>query len=839
MCLVSTYSIAIDLPPTTHEYTWLERQEINFKNQQLLVELEPLIAAEKWEEAEEILTEALNNDPYDNKLKGRLLTVYTESGQDQKALDMAYPLLKENPRYAPLIIFIGNLEKKMGNQETSAKAWTYILELPTPTREEKIYAAKSLYYDSLSLNNLESLLESTRIWASLEVSYESNLNFASALWKNGNRDRAIQRLERAVRIASPSEKTEGESHLAYTLLKAGRPEEAKPLFEKFATSSPNPEKRYQASLQLAHIYLNESDPKAARKWLDHAVDDGEKDEEWKKLYSQTLIQGSSPEETLKVFEDVFETDQAIFLTLLSFQFLREGYDGLAYYFIRQADEKEGLPANREADYWANRAYMAEAQDNFQDALDSIDMALAREDRVDWKIIRVRSLFMLGENRSTLDEAEQLEKEVEALPRTPENIRIQNEAINLMANSNLALEEYREVLAISERFKNDYSGSELYRSEALAYFHLGEYENSQEAFLKYFELQPSPTLGALVEYGFLQEKRKEWELATATFTKAIERNPFDLRSWETLTYVLVKAVENSEAIDVAKETIALQSETLPSAEGEERREIEQSIIAYKTLVTDLERTWGFQAFANYNEFIPDGNDVFVTRDSALPAELGGQISYRPPVLGFRDYRTLDLFLRVIGQFDDDTIRPNEDTWQGGLGAEWKPFKTLNYITSLEYLFKIGDDSREGWLWRNRASFAYGDYPREDELWWPTLVLYGEAAWLFDRKWRDEELSLFTEDRLGVSWRIKDNISLTIPQVQGTIRYLVDGYTERSSYYFGGLGANLRYSQGQTEDQTNNWYFDLYLHYNWGRFLDEEANPTGSRFDGWAAGIRFYR
>ena len=293
------------------------------------------------------------------------------------------------------------------------------------------------------------------------------------------------------------------------------------------------------------------------------------------------------------------------------------------------------------------------------------------------------------------------------------------------------------------------------------------------------------------------------------------------------------------MEAAKATIDLEEETLPSAEGRERREIQQSILNLKKLVGDIGKTWGFQGFASYNEFIPNGNDVFVTRDAGLPAELGGQVSYRPPWLGFRDYRTFDLFLRAFAQFEDDTIKPDHDTWQGGIGGEWKPFKTLNYTTSFEYLFKIGSASREGWLWRNRVGLALGDYPRDDEVWWGTLVLYGEAAWLWDRNWEEVELALFTENRAGISWRLLENLSLTFPQIQGTLRYLPRGFTDRSSYLYGGLGANLRLSDREAEYTTNQWYIDLFLQYNWGWFLDEDARATGSRFDGWAAGLRFYR
>ena len=80
---------AIELPPTDHEYGWVEKQKIDYLNQQLLVDIEPAVGAGNWEEAEKILREALDNDPYNNRLKGRLLTVLAEAGKNEEALEMA------------------------------------------------------------------------------------------------------------------------------------------------------------------------------------------------------------------------------------------------------------------------------------------------------------------------------------------------------------------------------------------------------------------------------------------------------------------------------------------------------------------------------------------------------------------------------------------------------------------------------------------------------------------------------------------------------------------------------------------------------------------------------
>ena len=280
---------AIDLPPTDHEYTWVERQQINFLNQQLVVDVEPAIGSQNWEEAEKLLREALKNDPNSNLLKGRLLTVLAEAGKNKEALAMAYPLLEKYPRYGPLISFIGNVEAAAGNEEAAEKAWTYLLALPDMPDADRLFAAKSLYFKAVERRDREQALDLARIWAKLEPTYRSNLQYASSLWKVGQREESLRALEKAVRLAKPDEKDEARFYLAYTYLKAGKPGEAETLFQEIATGSDDRGNRRRASMQLAYLSLSEGKNEVARQWLESAAVDGPKDEEWKKLYSQSIM----------------------------------------------------------------------------------------------------------------------------------------------------------------------------------------------------------------------------------------------------------------------------------------------------------------------------------------------------------------------------------------------------------------------------------------------------------------------------------------------------------------------------------------------------------------------
>lgn len=842
VCLLffSLSVLALPLPPTDHEYTWLERQRVNFLNQQLIVDIEEKVGTQKWDEAEKLFREALANDPNNNELRSRFMIMLSESGQYDQALRLAYEQKKKYPKYPRLLHFIGVLEEKKGNHEAAHAVWRELVSIPGTPDDILLYAAKSLYPQATLEKNRELALQLAEIWALQEPSYDSYLQYASSLWKAGRRTEAINILKEAVEKGSPSQREESSFHLAYILIHVGREEEALPYLRYIATQSPDSSARYQAAMQKAHLHYNLRQMGLARDWLDQASQAGPKDEAWRELYGQTILEEGNLDKTLAAVGEIFDADQASFLMLLSFQFLQRGFDGLAYYFIQKAEEKESLPARLEPEYWSNRAYMAERQNEYEDVLLSMDQALLYDpSRFDWKIVRLRALFLLGDSDVALREARQLEQELLEQPASPENQKLLNETIDFIASGHLAREEYRDTIRTARQSHSVYTGSGLYRYLGLAYYHMEEYDESEEAFQEFFRRNPDPDPDVWIEYGFLQEKRKEWEVAIEIFTAAVQKHPFDLQSQKALAFVYTKAIENDEALESAKAAIDLESETVPSAFNPDRRRIRQNLLDMKTLVGNLQKTWTFQAFANYNEFLGGSNQTFISPDVGLPAELGGQISYRPPVIGFRDYRTFDIFLRAIGQFDKNSLRPLKDRWQGGIGGEWKPFKTWNYVTSLEYLFKIGSQSRYGWLWRNRGSFNVGDYPREEETYWLTLVLFGDIAWYWDRDFNEDELALFTEDRLGISWRIRDNVSITFPQIQGTIRYVPRGYTEESSYLFGGIGANLRIAEREKQYTTNTWYTDLYLHYDWGRFLDEDARITGSRFRGWAAGIRFYR
>ena len=68
----------------------------------------------------------------------------------------------------------------------------------------------------------------------------------------------------------------------------------------------------------------------------------------------------------------------------------------------------------------------------------------------------------------------------------------------------------------------------------------------------------------------------------------------------------------------------------------------------------------------------------------------ELGFRPPKIGYDAGRILTLFGRVMWPNRSDSIVPEKDTLQAGLGVKYKPLKQTNVILSAEQLFGLGDE-----------------------------------------------------------------------------------------------------------------------------------------------------
>lgn len=167
---------------------------------------------------------------------------------------------------------------------------------------------------------------------------------------------------------------------------------------------------------------------------------------------------------------------------------------------------------------------------------------------------------------------------------------------------------------------------------------------------------------------------------------------------------------------------------------------------KREVRELSEAWRIEAAA----------DLDLRGSTSGPASplgdgIGGtgslQASWRPPLIGYRSGRILEVFARTFWNNDENTARPDDDTLQGGVGARWKPLPEHNAYLSFERMVALGDAARDDWLARASVSFDQNtDWQPTREL-WPTGTLYLDAA----RAVETDTTFLTAEARWGYAWQ----------------------------------------------------------------------------------------
>jgi len=196
---------------------------------------------------------------------------------------------------------------------------------------------------------------------------------------------------------------------------------------------------------------------------------------------------------------------------------------------------------------------------------------------------------------------------------------------------------------------------------------------------------------------------------------------------------------SRAIDAAD---AGQIELEPQA----RQNVRQA-------VSDLDRTWGFNAALGYGT-VGVMNAAFAPSLSARKTlQSSEEIYWRPPVVGNRDGSIFEVYARMNQALYDGTGGTTGlSTNQGVIGARWKPFSRQNFVFAVEKFIPLGSNSRTDWLLRAAWSDGEGGSLRVDKPNWEYWLVYGEGDYFIDHP---QTLGTF-EARYGRAFRM-DSIS----------------------------------------------------------------------------------
>lgn len=247
------------------------------------------------------------------------------------------------------------------------------------------------------------------------------------------------------------------------------------------------------------------------------------------------------------------------------------------------------------------------------------------------------------------------------------------------------------------------------------------------------------------------------------------------------YVAKRLAQNAEAVAFFKMGIDANAVARTPRDP-------QYIFGVRREVAELERIWGANFSLSYG-----GVGVMPAGPGATPpsggsvAQIGGEIYWRPPVIGNRNGALVELFGRAFETIYDQTGgATGAPTVQGTVGARWKPLPAINLVLEGGRMTKIGAQARNDWLLRVAFSDGAGTDLRVDRPHWFTWQVYAE----FDRFAETSQNVALFEGRLGESFRldaIGDRLVL-IPHLALIARY--DDALATPRTFGAGPGVSLR-------------------------------------------------
>ena len=106
--------------------------------------------------------------------------------------------------------------------------------------------------------------------------------------------------------------------------------------------------------------------------------------------------------------------------------------------------------------------------------------------------------------------------------------------------------------------------------------------------------------------------------------------------------------------------------------------------------------------------------------------GGEIYWRPPGIGYRGGRTVEVFGRAYTTIAADEGATGAETTQGYVGVRTRPILGYDLVFEASHLFAIGEEAQNDWLLRAAYSMGEGGGIRLDAPNWAEWNLFAEAA-----------------------------------------------------------------------------------------------------------------
>lgn len=856
--------------------------------------IETLIVSEKWDEAQKeafsyIEKEDLSED-FQNRLLLGLVQIYKHEDNPSmtyKIARQAYEATKKND----LLLEMAYAEQRLGMSQEAleyykaylddnfsiAPAFSYYYLL----KKERRYAeAGGVLEKMFIIKNLSpTLLE--------EVMYEKAQLYRAT-------DRLDEYYKAMDALITHDENYRYIMEYASILFGAGEHDKAVALYQRCLDKNPDKSSSFKICCCIADVYLAKRRPDNSIEWLENALKYGAPDVIWQLVMARIEYNAQDYEACVDRLLTIDSEEKSDFINLhIGFSFYKMELPGLALYYLNKVKEVEALSSkDQRYAFYSNRAYLVYDQGQYNSAKDDVEKALALKDSHEMRVVQLRTLIALSEYEESRDlalellntQSEVIRKKIFKIINNSEDSDLKDSLL-VICNSNTSFILPKSISAIrgdgenselkvrmmaflSERKVNkmsellDHIGKcelnignydeaieylsgaiELvpslyttYYLRGIAYHKIEDNEDAEKDYLVYRDSTDIISRNFWGDLAIVEGALKNYDKGINALNKAIEIYPYDINTLEEAGYQYMKAVSNKNSKASFAAAIDIYNDIIPLLEGSNSIEYVNNNSAIKREYSKLDKVFGggiYFSKTDYNLSVPAS---VASIGGALPSQAGVGVSYRPPIFGFRNERTSELFARIYGNFKDDSWTMDRNSYQVGFGAQYKPFRKLNAIISAEKLTKFGKNSEDNFLLRVLDSIDWGQKPTGDRKWQLAGRLYGDLGYFLQdhRRWY-----YYLDGREGVSWYIDDKFLLTVPQVIGIVRHETDDDSCYLSYNMIGVGINGRLLEKEKVYTIERGYVDLYLHYVWGWFWETPVDLDDKSFEGFVFGASFVK
>ncbi|MFZ5609443.1 MAG: NfrA family protein [Pseudomonadota bacterium] len=239
------------------------------------------------------------------------------------------------------------------------------------------------------------------------------------------------------------------------------------------------------------------------------------------------------------------------------------------------------------------------------------------------------------------------------------------------------------------------------------------------------------------------------------------------------------------------------------------------------VSDLDKRFGLAAYTAWRSEALDRLELAALGASLGQSQSALEAAWRPELGHAANRHRLTFFARGLWGYAGDTLDPDGDSLQAGIGVRARPLPGQNLSVGLERLVALGAAARNDWMVRAAWSMGTGYAPPAEGGDWPFWSIYLDGALINPA---DPDLFLTGDARLGHGWRL-DGAGRWMLTPFAAASGVVQQAGATTSLVEGGAGLWLRYRFNEGQGRAPASALDLRVEY---RAKLGGDSPSGAGF-----------